>query len=225
MRRWGLVVSLFYAALVFALLIPGVILLAGEDWRKAYSIYVDDGWGWVWWGVVLIAGEVLMFLPVDRTWRKLRPRTHVAVTAAGMGAAVALLTFGFITIPFAAIYGDKDWPGRMGNLVEHVFISLLILWSMWGVVFYAYYRRRPARMARALNWLIRGSILELLIAVPAHVIVRRRNDCSAPIVTGFGIITGTAIMLMCLGPGVVALYKRRMQRYRPTPPAVAARHA
>jgi hypothetical protein len=47
----------------------------------------------------------------------------------------------------------------------------------------------------ALSWLLRGSILELLVAVPCHIIVRRRHDCSAPIITSFEIVTGIAIML------------------------------
>jgi hypothetical protein len=88
------------------------------------------------------------------------------------------------------------------------------LWAFWSVVFVLYYRRAPARMAEATGWLLKGSILELLVAVPAHVIVRRRDDCSAPDVTAFGIITGTAVTLMCFGPGLIALYQRRKQPYR-----------
>jgi hypothetical protein len=56
--------------------------------------------------------------------------------------------------------------------------------------------------------LLRGSALELLVAVPCHVIVRRRDDCSAPVVTGFGIVTGIAIMLLSFGLSVLLLYQK-----------------
>jgi hypothetical protein len=56
-------------------------------------------------------------------------------------------------------------------------------------------------------WLLKGSVLELLIVVPCHVIVRRRHDCSAPIATGL------AIMLLSFGPSVLFLYKKRLDSY------------
>ena len=60
-------------------------------------------------------------------------------------------------------------------------------------------------MTRIVNWLLRGSGLELLVAVPSHVWARRPDDCSAPAVTGYGIATGLAIMLLSFGPGVFFL--------------------
>jgi hypothetical protein len=81
-------------------------------------------------------------------------------------------------------------------------------------VFYRYYRKPGARLATGIAWLLRGSVLELLVAVPAHVIVRRRDECCAPTFTGWGIATGIAVMLACFGPGVLVLYQKQMESYR-----------
>ena len=67
-------------------------------------------------------------------------------------------------------------------------------------------------LKRITRWLLRGSILELLIAVPSHIIVRRRGDCCAPAGTFWGIATGISIMLLCFGPGVFFLFVARFKR-------------
>ena len=87
------------------------------------------------------------------------------------------------------------------------------LWCFWGALFYWYYRTSTGIVNKAVSWLLAGSVLELLIAVPAHVIVRHRDDCSAPIVTSWGIVTGIAVMLLSFGPGVLVLYKKRINGY------------
>lgn len=88
------------------------------------------------------------------------------------------------------------------------------LWLMWGIVFYLYLKRKSHRLDQGVGWLIKGSILELLIAVPCHIIVLQRDDCSVPLATGFGIASGIAIMLLSFGPSVLFLYKKRMEQYR-----------
>jgi hypothetical protein len=70
---------------------------------------------------------------------------------------------------------------------------------------------------RIYRWIIKGSVLELLVAIPSHVIVRQRNECTSPEVTSFGVATGIALLLMSLGPGALFLYRARMRRISPSP--------
>jgi len=76
-----------------------------------------------------------------------------------------------------------------------------------------------ALLKRIVRWLLRGSLLELLVAVPSHIIVRRRDDCCAPLGTFWGIATGISVMLLCFGPGVFFLFVERCQRLKPKPQA------
>ena len=92
-------------------------------------------------------------------------------------------------------------------------VFFAVAWAFWGVLFYLFLRNSSAVVDQVVTWLLRGSILELLVAVPCHVIVRRRNECSAPVVTSFGIVTGIAIMLLSFGPSVLLLYKKRLDAY------------
>jgi hypothetical protein len=88
-----------------------------------------------------------------------------------------------------------------------------MLWALWGILFYLYFRNSLEITTRAVSWLLKGSVLELLVAVPCHILVRRRGDCSAPAATSFGIVTGIAVMLLSFGPSVLLLYKKRMDAY------------
>jgi hypothetical protein len=93
---------------------------------------------------------------------------------------------------------------------------MLVLWLVWTVVFRNFAKQDDpdALLKRITRWLLRGSILELLIAVPSHVIVRRRDDCCAPAGTFWGIATGISVMLLCFGPGVFFLFVERFHRLK-----------
>jgi len=108
--------------------------------------------------------------------------------------------------------GVTPTPDLLGIL--HLLGLLLLFWLVWGLVFYHVTRNdeSEAFIQRAARWLLRGSILELLVAVPSHIIVRQRGDCCAPFATFWGIVTGLSVMLLSFGPGVLFLFAARMRR-------------
>ena len=221
MRRWGIVISAFYAVLVLALFWPAAIRLAGATWPQAYRETFLQ-WtpsavlSWIL-PALLIAGEALLvFMTVDASGARVKPRQRIWISALVVGFFTAVLSVGLILSVWAAVGGDRVGddalsPAR-GNLSWNIWI--LSLWALWGGAFYAYSRGAPIRVANAVSWLLSASVLELLVAVPAHVMVRRKDECSAPMATGFGIASGIAVMLACFGPGVLALYRKRLERYR-----------
>lgn len=219
MRKWGILISVFYALIVVGLLLPGMIFLFGGDYSKSVSEFKDgvgDAFGsWIVWIVIaiLLSGQaLLLFLSVDTSRKRLKPRAHIATSVIVTSALLALLALAMIFSIGVGVGRDKFMDTYFDTL-GNVIICWLALWLIWGIVFYWYARNTSAVVSHAVDWLLTGSVLELLIAVPCHVIVRRRNDCSAPIITSFGIVTGIAVMLLSFGPSVLVLYKKRLDSY------------
>ena len=221
MRRWGVIISGFYAAVIFGFLMPAFPVIFELPLKKGegfgwWNVYTDDFLVFVLtWGSLLVGGQaLLLFLSVDTSWRRLKPRRHIAITAAITGLLITLLAVAGI-LSLAIAFDEEslsgDWAGD--GAVAWILIFWVMSWIAWGIVFYRYCRGGSMTFERAIQWLLKGSVLELMIAVPAHVIVRSRGDCSAPFLTSWGIVTGLAIMLMCFGPGVLALYKKRIDAY------------
>lgn len=219
MRRWGIVISVFYAVIVGFLLVPAFFLIAGNIAEPVWKTFatgltsVLQAWlGWILIAAVLAGQALLLFLSVDTTQKKLQPRTHIAISIAVASMLFGLLTLAVILcIGFAA--GGDDFGTGFLDTAGKFLAGWLILWVLWGVVFYFYLRNSTQAATRAISWLLKGSVLELLIAVPCHVWVRRRDECCAPFFTSFGIVTGIAVMLLCFGPSVLFLFKKRLDGY------------
>ena len=92
------------------------------------------------------------------------------------------------------------------------------VWLAWGIALWCLGERMFNPAHRLHRWLIAGSVLELLVAVPTHIIVRRQSKCTEPLISAYGVVTGLAILLLSLGPAVLFLYRaRRRQSYPPAP--------
>jgi hypothetical protein len=218
MRKWGAVVSLFYVIILVGLLVPLLTFLAGEYSLFSPAFYnelKDACEAWILWlpVAVLLSGQaILLFLTVDTSQKRLKPRASIVVSCTVASMLFALLTFAALSSLGAVVYSDK-FLDRYWSTAAQVIGYWGILWVLWGILFYLYLRNSSQVTTRVVSWLLKGSILELLIAVPCHVVVRHRHDCSAPVATSFGIVTGIAVMLLSFGPGVFLLYKKRMDAY------------
>ncbi|MGC2889083.1 MAG: hypothetical protein WB627_08450 [Candidatus Acidiferrum sp.] len=218
MRKWGILVTGFYVVILLGLVVPGAVLLRGNQAPNLPFLigvlkHVYEDWTfWVLAVAVVGSQALLLFLSVDTSQKRLKPRTHLMISCAVAGILTALLTSAVIWALGFAIRGDDFWKSFFDK-EANLFLFWGGLWLLWGVIFYLYFRDSSAIVTRILSWLMRGSALELLMVVPCHVIVRRRHDCSAPFATSFGIATGIAIMLLSFGPSVLFLYKRRLDGY------------
>lgn len=219
MRKWGLVVTLFYSLILLCLVVPGAILIVRGGY-PAWPGFENDlrevlsGWlAWIPIAALIASQALLLFLSVDTSQKRLTPRAHILVSCSVAGLLTAFLVSAAIWSLGFAIRGDGFWESLFDR-ERNILLFWAGLWLVWGVIFYLYFRGSSDAVSRVLSGLLRGSVLELLVAVPCHVIVRRRHDCSAPMVTSFGIATGVAIMLLSFGPSVFFLFRKRFNTYR-----------
>lgn len=234
MKRWAVLTVLLYALALLALTVPVILVaFAGKNSftaQQAAQIYLQ--WGYWLWLAVLVAGQaLLLLLPLKITRRKFIPRRALKVPCIVTGFLLANLFFAGIMDILCAAFREQGLnvfsylipfnpslnnPKALEIIVAAV-VTLLAFWVIWTIIFrhFADSDDPDSLLKRIVRWLLAGSILELLVAVPSHVIVRRRDDCCAPAGTFWGIATGIAIMLLCFGPGVYFLFAERFQRLKP----------
>jgi hypothetical protein len=155
----------------------------------------------------------------------------LAVLAAVMGDNVSKLIevpAGLTSDAIATVPGLGATLGRIGLapgndlfILLHLGGLVLLLWLAWGWLFYHFAKADEGEtlVRRGTRWLLRGSILELLVAVPSHIILRQRDDCCASMVSFWGIVTGISVMLLSFGPGVFFLFAARLRRRPNRPPS------
>ncbi len=229
MKRWAIYTVLLYALALCYLTAP-VIYIAFADWGlKPGGITWSDVldvyqslFYWIWLAVLLAGQALLLLLPIDISQKRLPSRRKLKIPVIVTSFFLTNLFFAGVFSILCAIFTDHAFNVfnyGWGSFAGLIFITLAF-WLIWGIIFRNYARSDSpdALLKRALRWLLRGSILELIVAVPSHVIVRRRDDCCAPAGTFWGIATGISVMLLCFGPGVYFLFVERCNRLKPKAP-------
>ncbi len=161
------------------------------------------------------AAQALMLLvPVDISMR--RPDSHRSILwlVLASGLMVGILGLGAVSSIHEYFARGADFEG---NSILLPWGILLGMWALWTVVFFRTSRNRPAMdvITQQCSYLLKGSILELLVAVPTHIVARSRDYCCAGMYTFLGIAFGVAVMLFSYGPGVFFLFASRWRRLHP----------
>ena len=240
MKRWAALTVLLYAVALSLLTVPAIWTAfngwseKGVSFQEALKMY--QRWGYWLWLAIFVAGQaLLLLLPINLAERRLPARRPLKIPLIVTAFFLANLCFaGLLTILCLCFQEDginffgyflpfkpnqmspTDFSTEFGAV-----ITGLAFWIIWAVIFRSFAKSDDpdSLLKRATRWLLRGSILELLVAVPSHIIVRRRGDCCAPLGTFWGIATGISVMLLCFGPGVFFLFVERIKRLQPKSPA------
>jgi hypothetical protein len=190
MKRWAIYTALLYA-LALVLLSAPVVLAAFGPWGKnGTGIALNDvslndifqilkSWIlWLWLGVMVAGQMLLLLLPINIAERRLPARRKLKIPVIVTAFFLAnLLLAGILSILCAAhgdkipsyydLAGDNDQQGY-GALMTAI-VSLLFFWLVWAIVFRNFAKTDDENtfLKRSTRWLLRGSILELLIACRA----------------------------------------------------------
>jgi len=222
MKRWGILVTGIYVIMLTALTLPLLYATFGpKDMTNAYQIYQQLPY-WVVILVMICAEMLLLFVPVHYAERRPKGRRPLLVPVITSALLMGILTALFFSSIVLAIWGD-DGPPRIDRVTDHIseggvlciILGIMIaLWVGWAFIFHHRFRAESPEglMERVTTWMLRGSIIELLIAVSCHVIVRRRDDCCAPLGTFIGIAAGFSVMLLSFGPGIIFLFAARRRK-------------
>lgn len=172
---------------------------------------------WSYWLVVgILALSQFLFLRVPVRLATRRPVSRrsiwLPILVSGFWLALVVWGGGFALLEVAR----ADAVDHLQPVLLWVTGAALASWLVWTLVFLRLNRARNPRELIDLQsrWLLRGSILELLIAVPSHIVARGRGECCAGFLTFVGITTGATVMLLSFGPAVFLLYHSRWRRLK-----------
>lgn len=217
MRRWALVVAGLYGLILAALTLPVTALAFVGEVKFAELAKVYACWPyWLWLIVMMASQAALLCVPVRVASRRPVSRSSLLPTVLAAGLMMGSLVAGAVLSIYEFVFRDQG----NGNWVFLCAIGMAVLtWGIWTVVFCRMSRSvNPTDMiTRQCRLLLKGSILELLIAVPTHVVARYRDYCCAGFMTFIGLTLGIAVMLFAYGPAVYFLFVERWQRVHPRP--------
>jgi hypothetical protein len=206
MRKWAWVVILLYVAILSGIAVALASLAVKDVPGDAIGVIV------VSWVAIMAACQAgLLVVPLRVHSRRPITKRHLfwPVTVAVLSCiamAVGMFLAAWETI------AHSDLAGRDAEqMLFYTGLGIVAVWIVWAFIFGFYTGgRQPATfISRTTRFLIGGSILELLVAVPTHVIARARNYCCAGWLTVWGLGLGASVMLFAFGPGVFALFVRR----------------
>jgi hypothetical protein len=216
MKRWAILVAILYALILAALALPMIFIGLGHsvniDIRSIAAMYVH----WQWWLIFALMGlSQISLLAVPVRVASRRPVTRLPLIKTVLVAA--LMMAGLVVGAFLCIF-ELGFYNLGGTWTLWTALAVGIAsWGGWAIAFFRLSQRLNAEdlTSRLCRYLLKGSILELLIAVPTHIVARYRDYCCAGFMTFIGLTLGVSVMLFSFGPGVFFLFVERWRRLHP----------
>jgi len=235
MKRFAATIIFLYGAVLIILTQPVLLtcftsMFNAQNWMETVKVFNSFRY-WALFAIMLLCQAALLGIPVRLGSGRPVTQRPVIFLALASGLLAAILVWGMV----AALY---EYTGRKLDLFVGTFFLMnfkemkdfllqersiwlwaagfIAIWVFWAVVFYRQCRKLKPKtfVERQCKFLLAGSALELLVAVPTHIIARSRDYCCAGFSTFVGIAAGISIMLLSFGPGVFFLYAERWKKVR-----------
>jgi hypothetical protein len=223
MKRWYVIVTFLYGLLFITLTFPimkfalqsiseifsGNII---ESLKSDLSVFTET-FVWSWLLIIVLAQAAFLTVPVAIAAKRPVKKRSIISTVIAASFMMALLIAG-VTISFSELIASAEPSTGLWWISLAV---LLLSWLIWGAIFWQWSKgTTPENLVkRQRRYLFHGSILELLIVVPTHIVVRQRDYCCAGFGTFTGIACGIAVMLFAFGPGILYLYASHWHKLHP----------
>lgn len=236
MKRFAATIIFLYGAILMVLTQPVLLtcftsMFEAQNWMETVKVFNSLRY-WVLFAIMLLCQAALLGIPVRMNSARPVTQRPVVFLALASSLLAAILVWGIV----AALY---EYTGRKLDMFVGTFFLMDLdemknvfsqeraiwlwiagfaaIWTFWGIVFYRQGRKLEPKtfVERQCKFLLAGSALELLVAVPTHIIARGRDYCCAGFSTFVGIAAGISIMLISFGPGVFFLYADRWKKLRP----------
>jgi len=218
MKRWAVIVVLLYFLILLALTWP-VLAAAFYPTVKIRDL-ADVFSSPLYWGLLgaMVCGQAGMLLvPVSLARRRPLSRRQVIWPVLASGLMMGLLALGAIASVVELFMKDKALDLALDHHAWRGLAIIPAVWLVWTLIFYRVNRGAAAMdvVTQQCRYLLRGSILELLVAVPTHIVARYRDYCCAGALTFLGIAFGLSVMIFSFGPGVFWLFVERWKHLHP----------
>lgn len=219
MKKWPFIVAGLYGLALLALSGPLIMFaFLPETFTKPPNLsdvreFLTSGWVWCPIGVMVLAQFALLRVPVAIASRRPVTQRPLLMTILGAAFMMALLVFGAAISLYEMVVKDKG-DDRVWVVVAFGIVS----WLFWAFYFNVTTNGASpdAQVAGIKRSLWKGSILELLVAIPTHIVARQRDYCCAGFLTFMGLCCGFSVMLFAFGPAVYFLFVERWKRLHPS---------
>lgn len=211
MRRWALVTIALYGAILAVLVAP--VTLAAFQSKSMVGLALSFWPVWAFLGMMVLAQIALLVVPVRMANDRSVSHLSLLWTLAAAFLMLLVLLAGMVFVASETL-GHWDADSTTYGIV---LCTIGAIWLLWALVFGFYTGGREPRtmMSRLARFLIAGSVLELLVAIPAHVYARSKDSCCGGFQTVWGLAAGIAVMIFAFGPAVFTLFARRLGSIRP----------